>query len=283
VICPWVFNRSNRKVKGKPITTFVKAFTAACTKAGYPGRIPHDLRRTAVRNLVRAGVPERVAMQMTGHKTRSVFVVEAARKLNAIQPASLPPEGGSQTSESPTSDRDGLASPERQRRRSACGRKRAAERTASGPPSRLRRYGGQPSRGLPTVAHAPIGNDERRLEAPPGFEPGMEVLQTSALPLGDGAGRIRLYEGIPAAGYGRLQQRERGAEMSITIVVTCDIHDTGRVSHRASSTHSACGRKRAAEQSRRRRPRARSEVGNLKGPTERSLIMERETGFEPAT
>jgi integrase len=120
VICPWVFNRSNRKVKGKRITTFVKAFRAACTKAGCPGRIPHDLRRTAVRNLVHAGVPERVAMQMTGHKTRSVFerynivsecdLVEAARKLNAIQPASLPPEGGSHTSESPMSDRDGLAS-----------------------------------------------------------------------------------------------------------------------------------------------------------------------------
>ena len=73
VICPWVFNRSNRKVKGKRITTFIKAFRAACTKAGCPGRIPHDLRRTAVRNLVRAGIPERVAMQMTGHKTRSVF------------------------------------------------------------------------------------------------------------------------------------------------------------------------------------------------------------------
>ena len=63
MICPWVFNRSNRKVKGKRITTFIKAFRAACTKAGCPGRIPHDLRRTAVRNLVRAGVPERVAMQ----------------------------------------------------------------------------------------------------------------------------------------------------------------------------------------------------------------------------
>ena len=96
MICPWVFNRSNRKAKGKRITTFIKAFRAACTKAGCPGRIPHDLRWTAVRNLVRAGVPERVAMQMTGHKTRSVFerynivsecdLVEAAKKLNSLQP-----------------------------------------------------------------------------------------------------------------------------------------------------------------------------------------------------
>jgi hypothetical protein len=32
-----------------------------------------------------------------------------------------------------------------------------------------------------------LGQDERKLEAPSGFEPEMEVLQTSALPLGDGA------------------------------------------------------------------------------------------------
>jgi integrase len=67
-LCPFVFHRH-----GKPITRFNKAWAAACLAAGCPGRIPHDFRRTAVRNLVRAGVSERVAMKLTGHKTPSVF------------------------------------------------------------------------------------------------------------------------------------------------------------------------------------------------------------------
>jgi integrase len=57
----------------RPISGFRKAWKTATTKAGCPGLLFHDLRRSAVRNLLRDGVTEKVAMELAGFKTRSVF------------------------------------------------------------------------------------------------------------------------------------------------------------------------------------------------------------------
>jgi integrase len=67
MISPLIFHRD-----GEPIREFRKSWATACRLAGVR-RLFHDLRRSAARNMLNAGVPQAIAMQITGHRTDSMF------------------------------------------------------------------------------------------------------------------------------------------------------------------------------------------------------------------
>jgi site-specific recombinase XerD len=96
-IIPWLFHRD-----GKPIKTFRRSWVTACAAAGFghvikntkgkvikevADRIPHDLRRTAVRNLERAGLPRSAAMILIGHRTESIYRRHAIADESMLQEA----------------------------------------------------------------------------------------------------------------------------------------------------------------------------------------------------
>jgi integrase len=112
-LLPWLFPHLSGCYTGTPRRTFYKVWQVACEQAGLgkmvevaPGRkswrgmIPHDFRRTAVRNMERNGVPRSVAMKLTGHKTESIYrryaivsdadLQEATRKLTGTISGTLP-------------------------------------------------------------------------------------------------------------------------------------------------------------------------------------------------
>jgi integrase len=69
----WHLKATTATGKGTPIKSFRKAWITAAEAAGCPGRIPHDFRRTAARNLDRAGVPRGTGKRMIGHQTDEMY------------------------------------------------------------------------------------------------------------------------------------------------------------------------------------------------------------------
>jgi integrase len=92
--CPYVCFKLEKRGVPVKLESFRKAWVSGATRAGLGGLLFHDLRRSGVRNLVRSGVPEKIAMAISGHKTRAVFdrynivngddLADAGRKLETF-------------------------------------------------------------------------------------------------------------------------------------------------------------------------------------------------------
>jgi len=72
--CNLIFHRTSKGEAGQPVKDIRKQWAKAVADAGVASGItPYDLRRSALRNMLRSGVHERVVMSISGHRTRSTF------------------------------------------------------------------------------------------------------------------------------------------------------------------------------------------------------------------
>ena len=128
---------------------------------------------------------------------------------------------------------------------------------------------------------------QEKLEAPPGIEPGMEVLQTSALPLGDGAvlessdSRAEARADVPA-------QAKAWANVPRTLAAYASRTNNrpGKPPGRGRNRNQTCVPSKHAPSAFARCASARYPslgLPNRKLTLRRERRLERETGFEPAT
>jgi integrase len=99
-IVPFLFPHLGGPFKGRRVKNFLYTWRRACRQAGCPGMLRHDLSRSVARGLINAGVPERVAMAVTGHKTISMLhrycivspadLQDVARRLSSQTPSYAP-------------------------------------------------------------------------------------------------------------------------------------------------------------------------------------------------
>ena len=139
---PLVFHRD-----GIPVRRWRTAWRTACQAAGVPTRFLHDCRRTAARNLIRASVPERVAMLLTGHKSRAIFdrynIIHEQELLDAADQLS-PISRSRRRRHQPVGGPTRPAPPPRARRRPSA--------SCDAPPRKGARYAREPGGGGPTPA-----------------------------------------------------------------------------------------------------------------------------------